>query len=330
MIHEGKILVTGGNGVVGMALRNIESDYPQFEFILSGSRDCDLTDRDAVFAYIGKCQPDFILHLAALSGGIGLSMQYPATILRDNLLMNLYVLEAARAFQVKKTIMTLSTGMYPVNAPMPIREEYIHDGYPHPSNYSYAFAKRLVDPMLKAYRAEYGMNVIGLVPNGIFGENDYFHPEEATMTASLIQRFCQQRHDDTPIVIWGDGSQLRELTYSKDIARAYMWCLENYDEEQVLHIGTTEEVSVREVAYTIAEILGIPRDRLTFDLSKPSGQLRKSTDNSRFIQLSAFQYTPFRIAIENTINWYRETYDTHPENLRTASKIKSSSGTRHK
>lgn len=320
---SGRILVTGGSALVGSALKSLQGDYPRCEFIFSSSKDCDLTDRDSVFGFFGKYKPDLILHLAALSGGIGLSMKYPATVLRDNVLMNIYVLEAARVFKAKKTVMTLSAGMYPAKVPIPIREEYIHDGYPHPSNYSYSFAKRLVDPMVKAYRAQYGMSVLGLVPNGIFGENDYFNPQEANMTASLIRRLYEHRNDDEPIVIWGDGSPLREVTYAKDVAGAYMWCLEHYDEEQILHIGTTEEHSVKEIAYMIADILGIPRERIVFDLTKPSGQLRKGTDNSRFVNLSGFRYTPFREALENTIRWYAKTYEQDPRMLRVASKIKS-------
>ena len=324
MNRKKRILVTGGTGLVGTALQAIQGDYSQYEFIFASSKDCDLTNRDEALAYIEKCQPDLILHLASLSGGIGLSMKYPATILRDNVLMNIFVLEAARLFGVTETVMTLSTGMYPANAPIPIREEYIHDGYPHQSNYSYAFAKRLVDPMIKAYRAEYGLSVIGLVPNGIFGENDCFDYDDANMLAALIRRFHEHRNDNAPIIIWGDGSPLREYTYARDIARAYMWCVENYDDEQILHIGTTEERSVKEFAYMIADILGISKERIVFDTSKPSGQLRKSTDNSRFVRLSGFQYTPLRVALENTIHWYSETYERDPARLRTASKIRPS------
>ncbi len=318
------VLVTGSRGVAGSAVQATQGDYPSYRFIFASSKDCDLTRRDEVFSYVSQCKPDAILHLAAVSGGIGLSLKYPATVLRDNVLMNTYVLEAARTVGVKKTVMTLSTGMYPSNAPIPIREEYVHDGYPHPSNYGYSFAKRLVEPLVKAYRTEYGMSVIGLVPNGIFGENDNFNLDEANMTSALIRRFCEHRNDDTQIAIWGDGSPLREVTYSKDLARAYMWCLENYDDSQILHIGTTEEHSVREIAYMIADILAVARDRVTFDLSKPSGQLRKSTDNSRFLRLSGFRYTPFRVALENTIRWYLETLEHNPASLRTASKIRSS------
>lgn len=320
--HTSRVLVTGGNGLVGTATQSIQSDYPKYEIIFSHSKDCDFTNHDEAISYIRDIKPDYILHLASISGGIGLSIKYPATILRDNVLMNMFVLEASRILGVKKTVMTLSTGMYPAKVANPIREEYIHEGSPHPSNYSYAFAKRLVDPMVKAYRAEYGLKVIGLIPNGIFGESDCFNFDDANMLAALIRRFHEHRNDHEPIVVWGDGSPLREYTYAKDIARAYMWCLENYDDEQVLHIGTTEEHSVKEMAVMIADTLQIPRERISFDTSKPSGQLRKSTDNSRFISLSGFQYTPFRVALENTIHWYAETFEHNPSSLRISSKIK--------
>ncbi len=319
-----RVIVTGGTGVVGTGLRSIHGAYPEYDFSFVSSKDCDLTDRTEVLGFFKQHQPDVVIHLAALSGGIGLSTKYPATILRDNVLMNIFVLEAARLYGAKKTLMTLSTGMYPANAPNPIREDYIHDGYPHESNYGYSFAKRVVDPLIKAYREEYGMAVIGLVPNGIFGENDSFNPDDSNMTASLIRRVHEHRNDSEPIVIWGDGSPLREVTYSKDIARAYMWCAEHYDEAQILHVGTTEEHSVREIAYMIAEIFRIPKERIVFDVSKPKGQARKSTDNSRFTELSGFQFTPFRVALENTIRWYCETYDKNPSLLRTWNKIKMS------
>lgn len=318
-----RVLVTGSTGVVGHALRAIRDELPQYEFLFSSSRDCDLRDLPAVVAYVRAVRPDAIVHLAALSGGIGLSLRRPATILRDNVLMSVAVLEAARLGHVGKTVMTLSTGMYPTSAPLPIREESIHDGYPHASNYAYAFAKRLVDPLVRAYREEYGISVIGVVPNGIFGEHDCFNWDDATVVAALIRRFCEHRHTHEPIVIWGDGSPFREFTHAHDIARAYIWCLEHYDEAQILHIGTTEEHSVREIAHMIADILGIERRRIVFDTSKPSGQPRKSTDNSRFVDLSGFRYTPFRLALAQTVRWYCETMERSPAALRLGSKVKT-------
>ena len=317
-----KILITGGTAVAGSAFRLIQSDYPRSEFIIIGSKDCDLTDKYKVLEFIQRCNPDAIIHLAAVSGGIGLSLKYPATILRDNVMMNFNILEAARMFKVKKIVMTLSSGMYPVNAANPIKEEYIHDGYPHGSNYSYAFAKRLVDPAIKAYRAEYDLHAIGLVPNGIFGENDNFNYDDAPMVPSLIRRFYENREGRSKIIIWGDGSPLREYTYSRDIAQAYMWCLLNYDKEEILNVGNTEENSVKDIAYMIAEIMEIDKSRIEFDTTKPKGIFKKSTDNSKFSSISNFKYTPFKVGLEHTIKWFIDTCANRFESLRLSSKIK--------
>jgi GDP-L-fucose synthase len=272
---------------------------------------------------VKKHQPDAILHLAAVSGGIGLSMKYPATMLRDNAMMTFNILESARKCNVKKVIMTLTTGMYPVNAPLPLNEDYIHDGYPHESNYGSSFAKRLIDPAIRAYRAEYGMNVIGLVPNGIFGENDNFNYDDAPMLPSLIRRFYENRNNDSEIVIWGDGLPLREYTYSKDLAKIYMWALQNYDDAQVLNIGTTEENSVGDIAYMIADILNIDRGRVVFDTTKPKGIFRKNVDNSRFLKFLDFEYTPFRTGLEETIQWFCNAYENNPKTIRMYGKAKS-------
>ncbi len=303
-----KILVTGGSGLLGSGIRAIIGEYPDSEFVFAGSRDCNLTRSDETLDFVGNCCPDAIIHTAALAGGIQYSKKYPATLLRDNVLMNFNVLEAARVKGVQKTIMTLSTGMYPANAPDPIKEEYIHDGPPHESNYGYSFAKRLLEPSIRAYRTEYGTNVIGLVSNGIFGEHANFRPEESVMVAALIRRFYEARNSNERIVIWGDGSPLREYTYSKDMARAFMWCLDHYNDAQILHVGSTEEHSVRETAYMIAAIVGIDPGRIVFDTSKAAGIAKKSTDNSRFLKLSGFQYTPFRVGLENTIRWFSENF----------------------
>lgn len=173
---------------------------------------------------------------------------------------------------------------------------------------AYAFAKRLVDPLIRAYRTEYHLNAIGLIPNGILGENSNYDPKASTMIPALIRRFYEQRNKNSPIIVWGDGSPLREITYANDIARAYMWCLDHYDNEQSIHIGTTEEHSVKEIAYMIAEMLKIDKHRIEFDTSKPSGQLRKNTDNSKFVNLSHFQYTPLNVALEKMIQYFCTHY----------------------
>lgn len=317
-----RILVTGSSAVLGSALRAVAPGYPQYEFAFLTSADCDLTDPEASRSVFASRRPDAVLHLAAVSGGIGLSMRHPATMLRDNLLMLFSVLEAARKEGVKKTVLTLTTGMYPVDAPLPLREESIHDGYPHDSNYGSSFAKRIMDPAVRAYREEYGMNVVGLVPGGIFGENDNFHEEDAPLVPTLIRRFYEHRLGDDPIVLWGDGTPLREYSYAQDLARIYLWALEHYDEARVLNIGSTEEHSVRDIAFMIADRMGVNRSRIRFDPSKPKGIFRKNTDNSRFLSLSGFQYTPFRTGLEKTISWFCETMEKNPGAIRRYRKSK--------
>jgi len=303
-----KIWVTGGTGTVGKSLAAIQSEFPKHEFIFSGSSDCDLTKLDQVSDFVRSHHFDGIIHLAAVAGGIAFSTKYPATLLRDNVLMNINIIEAARLNGVGKTVLTLSTGMYPVDAPNPIKEEYIHNGPAHQSNYSYSYAKRLIEPSVRAYRTEYDMNVIGLTVNGMFSEYSDYREDRSIMLAALIRRFYENRKGSEKIMIWGDGSPLREYTYGHDIGRAFMWCLENYDDPQVMHIGSTEEHSVKETAFMIADQMGIERSRLFFDTSKPAGIHKKSTDNSKFISRSNFKYTPFKVGLERTIAYFCEHY----------------------
>src|SRR5438046_600879 len=155
MTNYKRILVTGATGVLGSAFRSIQAHYPAHEFVFSSSRDCDLRNPDGALDHVKDIAPDCLMHLAAVSGGIGLSMDSPATVLRDNVLLTINVLESARIAGVKKTVMALSSGMYPSAAPLPFSEECIHDGPAHSSNYGYSYAKRLIEPAIRAYRKEY-------------------------------------------------------------------------------------------------------------------------------------------------------------------------------
>jgi GDP-L-fucose synthase len=318
-----KIMVTGASGVLGSALKAISStEYPDREFIFLTSKDCDLTDMKATLETVRNLNPDGILHLAAVSGGIGLSMKHQGSMLRDIALMTFSILEAARKCKILKTVMTLTTGMYPTNAPLPLNEDDIHNGQPHESNYGSSFGKRLAEPGIRGYREEYGLNVIGLIPSGIFGEWDNFNYDDAPMLPALIRRFYEARKNGGDVVVWGDGSPLREYTYSKDIARIFMWALDNYESAQCINIGTTEENSIKDIAFMIADFTGVSRSKVHFDTNRPNGIYKKSTDNSRFMEIANFKYTPFANALENTIKWFRETYEKNPSEIRLYSKSK--------
>jgi GDP-L-fucose synthase len=316
-----KIVVTGSSAVAGTAVRALQNEYDA-EFVFLSSRDCDLRDPDETLDFFQKLAPDGIVHLAAVSGGIGLSMKHQGSMLRDNVLMNLGIMEVARKIGVKKLVMALTTGMYPPNAPLPLKEEYIHDGQPHASNYGSSFAKRLVEPAIRGYREEYGLPVIGLIPNGIFGENDNFNYEDAPMLPALIRRFYENRNTKDDIVIWGNGTPLREYTYSRDVARAFLWALYNYDDAQVLNSGTTEELSIRDIALLIAENMKIDPARIQFDTTKPNGVFRKGTDNSRIVKLSNIKYTPFAEGLKRTISWFIDAYENNRSSLRLYGKSK--------
>ncbi len=303
-------------------MRAVAGDYPQSQFVFATSRDCDLRDMGGTEAYVRETGVDGIVHLAAVSGGIGLSAHHQASMLRDNTLMTFAVLEAARKAGVKKVVMAMTAGGYPPDAPLPFNEASLQTGWPHKSNYGSSFAKRLIEPAIHAYRDEYGLSVVGLIPNGIFGPNDNFNYDDAPMLPALIRRFYEARDGSEPVEIWGDGSPVREYTYSEDVARSFLWALHDYDDAQVLNSGTTEANSIRDIAFMIAEIVGVDRSRIVFNTEKPNSVARRDTDNSRFVAASGFRYTPFREGLERTIAWFADTYENRRDQLRLYSKSK--------
>ncbi len=301
------VWVTGGTGCVGKSLEKLAPAYAPIKFTFTSSRQCDLTNLHETLNFASVGGFDAIIHLAAKSGGIGLINQ--AALLRDNVLMSLNILEASKLIRAK-TVMTLSAGMYPAYAKCPLQEDRMHNGEPHDSNYGYAFAKRLIEPMIRAYREEEGLNVIGLIPSGIFGEYSNFDYLASVSVCALVRRFYEAKLYHRDFTVWGDGTARREFTYADDIAQIYMWALGNYDSPGVINIGTTEEHSIKEIAYMVADFMDIDRHEIVFDASKPSGIFRRSTDNSKFVKLSHFKYTPLEDGLRQTIKWFIANYNT--------------------
>jgi len=305
-----KILVTGGSAVAGYGLKSVieKGEFSDREFFFPRSKECNLLNYEETKKYIEDIKPDAIIHFAAVSGGIQLTLDHPASVMRDNVIMNFNLVEAAREVGVKKTLMTLSGAVYPLEAEIPIREEWMHKGYPHETNYSYAFAKRLIDPMIKAYRQEYKMDIVGMIPDAILGPRSNFDPRSSTAIPALIRRFYEDKDNDEELVVWGDGSPLRQVTSDQDVARVAMWFIDSYSSEDLLNVGTMEEISIKDAAYLIADKLGLDEARISFDETKPKGTYRKATDNSRFVELSDFEYMSIRETMERTINYFIENY----------------------
>lgn len=322
-----KCLITGATAVLGTAFKNlinenkISSFYDNVDFVFIGSKDCNLINKDEVYELFKKHNFSYVMHLAAVSGGVGLaSANFQATLFYNNLMMLLNLLEASREFKIEKTLLTLSTGMYSPSIEMPYKESSLHKGLAHDGLYGYYYAKRMMEPALRAYRDQYKMNIIGVVPNGIFGENDNFDLQGAPLVPALIRRFHEAKEKNSNIEVWGNGSALREWTYSKDMAKAFLWCFENYNSEKILNVGSTEENSVKDIAFMIAELIGFDKSNIFFDTTKPEGVHKKSTDNSEFVNISSFEYTKFKESLKLTIDWFQDCKKNHPEKLRLYSK----------
>jgi GDP-L-fucose synthase len=317
------LIITGSSGVLGSSFQDklFLKRLKKYKFIYLTSKILDLRNLEDTIRFFKKNKPKFVIHLAAVSGGIGLSSEYQASLLRDNTYMALNILEASRKCNVNKVIMTLTTGMYPEFSKLPLKEEYIHLGEPTKNNYGSSFAKRLIEPAIRAYREEYKLDVIGLIPSGIFGENDNFSLKHAPMLPATINKiFYAKKNKEESVEIWGTGRPLREYTYSHDYRDIYMWALENYSNSKCINISCGEEYSIKEIVKKVCFYIGYDYKKIHFNENKPDGILKKTTDVSYLNSLIKFKFTSFDEALKKTIYWYSKNLK---KNFSDTSKIKS-------
>ncbi len=299
-----KILVTGGTGMVGTALQSI---IPNAIFL--SSKDVNLISQKETFDYFKETKPTHVIHLAARVGGIKANMENLADFYYQNVMINTNVLEAARVTNVDKVLSMLSTCVYPSNCELPLKEIKMHAGPPHDSNYGYAFSKRMLEVQSRTYRHQYGCNFISVISNNLFGENDNFHLTDSHVIPALIRKIYEAKNGGPEVLLWGDGSPLREFTYSKDLARIIVFLLETYNSEKPINIGNTKEYSIKEIAYSISKILDY-NGNIKWDVSQPMGQYRKPSDNSALLNLGWDHYTDFYYALEHTCRWFVENYNS--------------------
>ena len=292
--------------MIGSAFRNIETEH---ELISIGSRDYDLTDSSSARYAIVDSKPDAIIHLAAKVGGVGANIKNPGDFYTINSLINTNVLKAAKDLKVGKVISLLSTCVYPDMSVYPLTEDQVHKGPPHPSNYAYAYAKRMLDVQTRAYCDQYGCNYTTAIPNNLFGENDNFHLEDSHVIPAIIRKMFEARVVGRDVVLWGDGSRYREFTYSKDLAEILLFLLEHYDRPDPINVGNTRQVTIKEVAELIADILNF-EGNIIWDKTKPQGQLKKPSDNSKLLELGWREqnYTNFKKALTKTCEWVTLNY----------------------
>jgi len=301
-----KILITGSNGLLGLAFRKIEPRFPDYEFYFATRDDGDLTVEDNVIALYDKVRPEYVIHAAAKVGGIGLNRSRPAELFYDNILMNTYMIHHAYKSKAKKIICYTSVCTFPDDAKILV-EDLQQTGKPFDDNFAYGYAKRMVDIQIKAYRRQYGVNYCSVIPTNLYGPNDNFSLTNGHVIASMIHKCYLAQRDGQPLVIWGDGSPLREFIYSEDLARLTMSILgeEKYDK---IIISNNSEISIKETCKLICEHMEFDGD-IVFDTSKPNGQHRRPSDISRLKSLFPdLEFTNHNTGIQQTVEWFRSSY----------------------
>ncbi len=297
----GRILVTGGNGLVG---RCFEGD----KFIKVSSSEYDLTDPSQVRKMFFDIKPESVIHCAAKVGGLKANMTQKGDFFYQNIMMNTNVIEEAKNNQVEKLVCFLSTCVFPDDVEYPLSPEKIHLGKPHFSNDAYAYAKRMADIQIQAYREQYGLNYFSVVPTNIYGPGDNYSLENGHVVPTLIHKFYLAKKNNQDVRIWGSGSPLREFIYSKDVADLTENLLKSYTGKDPVILSTSQEYSIKELASLIGELMEFEGD-VIYESDKPDGQMRKPSDNS-FVKSNFpdFHFTSLRLGLRRSIDWFIDHY----------------------
>jgi len=296
-----KVLVTGGGGFLGSHL--VERLEAEGHDVFAARRaDFDLTRWDDTERMFEAAQPERVFHLAAEVGGIGANRVNPGRYWYANLMMGTHVLEQSRRHDVEKLVLVGTVCAYPKVTPVPFREENLWDGFPEETNAPYGIAKKTLLVGAQAYREQYGLDSIFLLPANLYGPRDNFHPTNAHVIADLIRKMLESPEE---VILWGDGSPTREFLYVDDCAEALVLAGDRYDGADPVNLGAAKEISIRELAALVADVVGFT-GRIEWDTSKPNGQPRRSVDASRARELFGFEArTPLREGLERTVAWYR-------------------------
>ncbi len=303
---ETRVLVTGGSGFLGGHLLARLRTWSGVEVFAPSGEECDLTDRVAVRRAFDDLRPQVVVHLAAVVGGIGANRASPGRFFHDNMLMGLNVIEESRRAGVARLVLPGTVCSYPKHAPVPFREETLWDGYPEETNAPYGVAKKALFTMAFAYREQYGLPCACLLPVNLYGPGDHFDPETSHVIPALVRKcVAAAERGEEEVVVWGTGRATREFLYVEDCAEAIALAVERPPPEGPVNLGAGFEVSIADLARTIASLAGFT-GRLRFDPSYPDGQPRRRLDTSRaFAHYGWRATTPLPEGIRRTIAWYR-------------------------
>ena len=305
-----KILVTGGSGLVGSAIKQISNNYPNYEFIFVSSKDYDLTQYSQTRLMLYKTEPDCIIHLAANVGGLYKNMNKKVEIFEDNLSINFNIVKCANELKIKKLIACLSTCVFPDKTTYPIDENMLHDGPPHISNEGYAYTKRMLEVHIRKYREQYNRDYICITPCNIYGPNDNFNLKESHVIPGLIHQCYISIIENRELVVKGDGSPLRQFIFSEDLAILIIDLLKKKLNQSNIIIAPEKEHSIKEVAKIIKESFHLKKN-IRFDDKYSNGQYKKTASNKILLGLvPEFRFTDLGYGIRETISWFVNNYET--------------------
>lgn len=308
MEKEAKIYVAGHRGMVGSAIVRELQNNGYHNIVTKTSKELDLRSQDAVRSFYETENPQYVFVAAAKVGGIHANNVYRAEFLYDNLMIQNNLIHFAYESGVKKLLFLGSSCIYPKLAEQPLKEDYLLSGYLEPTNEPYAIAKITGIKMCEAYRDQYGCNFISAMPTNLYGPNDNYHPENSHVLPALIRKFHEAKVSSTgQVEIWGDGTPMREFLYADDLANALVYLMENYNEQQFVNVGFGSDVTIKELAETVATVVGFDGG-MKYDSSKPNGTPRKLMDSSRLFSTGWKPKTNLeegiRLAYQDFLNRY--------------------------
>ena len=297
-------LVTGSNGLVGSAVKSLNPT----DYFFASREDADLLNFEQTMTLFSKIKPKRVLHLAALVGGVGGNSLNSADYFMGNLRININTLEAARLNGVERLVSFMSTCVFPDNVDYPLTPKSLHSGPPHPSNFGYAYAKRMLEVQTRAYRVQWGLKYSIGIPANVYGPYDNFDLKDGHVVPSLIHKIYKAKIENTPLHVWGTGKSLREFIFSEDIARLAIWMLDNYDHSDPLILSNSNESSIQSIVELIVNLMNFSGE-VVFDTSRPDGQYRKPSDSEILKNLNPeFKFVPIKEGFKRTIDWFIHNY----------------------
>jgi len=307
LTHDSKIYVAGHRGLVGNAIVRRLKAYGFDNLLLRTHAELDLLDQAAVRNFFKEEQPDFVFLCAAKVGGILHNSLHQADFIYENLMISANVIEAAATYDTQKLLYLGSSCIYPKHAPQPIVEESLLSGPLEPTNEGYAIAKIAGLKMCEKFFHQYGKCFVSVMPTNMYGPNDNFHPNHSHVIPGMMRRFHEARVNNTPeVVVWGTGSPKREFLYSDDFAEAALTVMEQYDKPETLNVGTGEDVTIRELAMTMAKVVGY-KGTILFDCSKPDGTPRKVLDVRKVKALGWEPQISLEVGLKLAYEWALRT-----------------------